>query len=59
MQLAGWWGKSMYGGYYADVYNKDDTSERKSFHAETLKQLRAELAEYGIPKLSVLCRYDN
>lgn len=51
------WGKSMYGGYFADAYVNDKFT---SFHAETLKELKAQLAEAGVnDKLSKERRWDN
>lgn len=48
------WGKSMYGGYFANLYN----GEMLGIHTDTLKELRAELAKYGF-KATPTKRYDN
>lgn len=44
------WGESMYGGYYAEAIGEDANKNCKqiSFHADTLRELRAQLAEYGL-----------
>lgn len=52
-----WWGKSMYGGYYADIV-KDDQYD--GIHARTQKELKEKLEGIGInPVLSANKRYDN
>lgn len=48
------WGKSMYGGYFANLYN----GELFGLHTDTLKDLRAELAKYGF-KATAETRFDN
>lgn len=49
------WGFSMYGGYYADIYVGEKLI---CLHAEKLKELREQLAQYGITKLNKQ-RWDN
>ncbi len=48
------WGKSMYGGYFANLYN----GELFGLHTDTLKDLRTELAKYGF-KATKETRFDN
>ena len=50
------WGYSMYGGYYAQVWIGEQWT---GFHATTLKELREQLTEVGITKLSKGLRWDN
>lgn len=50
------WGFSMYGGYYATII-KD--FRPIGLHADKLKDLRKQLAEYGIDKLEAWKRRDN
>ena len=50
------WGESMYGGYYAQAWINDKYT---GFHAETLKELRKQLAEVGITVLKRDLRWDN
>lgn len=50
------WGFSMYGGYYATLI-KD--FRPIGLHADKLKDLRKQLAEYGIDKLETWKRRDN
>lgn len=55
MARLSWWGLSMYGGYYADIYVGE---KHICLHAEKLKELKEQLAQYGINKLNTL-RWDN
>lgn len=50
-----YWGLSMYGGYYADVYVND---EHRCLHADKLRELKAQLAELGL-ELDKELRWDN
>ncbi len=50
-----YWGESMYGGYYADAYIE---GKHVCFHADKLKDLKAQLQEHGL-KLNKELRWDN
>ena len=50
------YGKSMYGGWYAESVVPDENMEWISLHADTLKELREQAKENGLVLYS---RYDN
>lgn len=50
------WGESMYGGYYAQVWVEN---KYEGFHADKLKELKAQLKEIGVDKLDNNLRQDN
>lgn len=43
------WGFSMYGGYYATVIENEKVI---GLHADKLKELKAQLAEYGLKTIA-------
>lgn len=59
-----YWGKSMYGGYYANIYVGEDlkhgfiANELIGIGAETYRELREILAGYGL-KARKVNRFDN
>lgn len=59
-----YWGKSMYGGYYANIYVGEATchgfiaNELMGVGADTYRELREILAGYGL-KATRVDRFDN
>lgn len=54
-----YYGKSMYGGYYAEFIINDN--ERITLHAEKLKELKHKITEYDslFTSFKVFARWDN
>ena len=54
-----YYGKSMYGGYYAEFIINDN--ERITLHAEKLKDLKQKIIEYDstFTSFKVFARWDN
>ena len=56
------WGRSMYGGWYANILDEGTreawTSNYFYIHADTYRELREQLAGYGL-KATRVNRFDN